>query len=91
MSDRIEKQGKHTIIHDNNKSGALLAWEYFHPGTDVPMLIQHIDDRDRWQFKLDGSKELHAYLASLRPWSFGDWKTSTDTARTADSTAELPT
>jgi len=48
------------VMLDNNKSGALLAWEYFHPGTEVPMLIQHIDDRDRWQFKLDGSKELLA-------------------------------
>ena len=32
------------IILDNNKSGAMLAWEYFHPGTEVPVLIQHIDD-----------------------------------------------
>lgn len=61
------------IILDNNKSGALLAWEYFHPGTEVPKLIQHIDDRDRWQFKLEGSKELHAALNSLKPWTFGQW------------------
>jgi oligoribonuclease NrnB/cAMP/cGMP phosphodiesterase (DHH superfamily) len=64
---------EHTIWLDNNKSGAMLAWEYFHPGTEVPMLIQHIDDRDRWQFKLDGSKELHATLASLKPWTFEQW------------------
>ena len=63
----------HTVVLDNNKSGAMLAWEYFHPGTEVPMLIQHIDDRDRWQFKLDGSKELHAALASYQPWSFEMW------------------
>lgn len=60
---------------NNNKSGALLAWEYFHhPGTKVPKLIQHIDDRDRWQFKLDGSKELHAALASYKPWTFEQWE-----------------
>ena len=64
---------QHTIILNNFKSGAMLAWEYFHPGTEVPMLIQHIDDRDRWQFKLDGSKELHAALASLKPWTFSQW------------------
>ena len=58
---------------NNNKSGARLAWEYFHPGTKVPMLIQHIDDRDRWQFKLEGSKELHAALASYKPWTFDQW------------------
>jgi len=61
------------IFLDDNKSGALLAWEYFHPDTEVPMLIKHIDDRDRWQFKLEGSKELHAALAGLRPWSFQQW------------------
>lgn len=65
--------GKHHVHLHNDKSGALLAWEYFHPGVEVPMLIQHIDDRDRWQFKLEGSKELHAALASLKPWSFLQW------------------
>lgn len=64
----------HCVLLDNNKSGALLAWEYFHPDTEVPMLIKHIDDRDRWQFKLDGSKELHAALNSMKPWSFVQWK-----------------
>ena len=62
------------IILDDNKSGALLAWEYFHPGTGVPMMIKHIDDRDRWQFKIEGSKEFHAALASCKPWSFEQWK-----------------
>lgn len=61
------------IILDNNKSGALLAWEYFHPGTEVPMLIQHIDDRDRWQWKLKGTAEISAALWSMRPWSFEQW------------------
>lgn len=63
------------VVLDNNKSGALLAWEYFHPGVEVPLLIKHIDDRDRWQFKLGGSKELHAALQSYRPWSFEQWRT----------------
>ena len=58
---------------DNNKSGALLAWKYFHPNTKVPKLIQHIDDRDRWQFKLEGSRELHAAMNSLKPWTFNRW------------------
>lgn len=63
----------HYVRLDNSKSGAMLAWEYFHPKTEVPMLIQHIDDRDRWQFKLDGSKEVHAALRSYEPWSFDQW------------------
>ena len=65
MNDRIEKQSKHVIIHDDNKSGAMLAWEYFHPGTEVPMFIKLIDTRDRWVFEIPGAKEFNAALWSL--------------------------
>jgi len=64
---------KHIVL-DDCKSGALLAWEYFHPGTEVPMLIQHIDDRDRWVWALNGSAELHAALGAMQPWSFEKWQ-----------------
>lgn len=69
-----EQDESKTITLDDCRSGAMLAWRYFHPGTEVPMLIQHIDDRDRWQFKLEGSKEVHAALASYRPWTFEQWE-----------------
>ena len=63
----------HHIVLDNNKSGAILAWEHFHPGTEAPLLLRHIDDYDRWQFKLEGTKELNAALwTSL--WNFPQWK-----------------
>jgi len=65
---------KAEIVLDNNKSGAYLAWEYFHPGTEVPMLIQHIDDYDRWQFKIEGTKAFNKALWSYAPWSFEQWK-----------------
>jgi uncharacterized protein len=71
--DENKTDGHHVTL-DNNKSGALLAWEYFHPGGEAPMLFKHIDDRDRWQFKLGGSKELHAALQSCKPWSFEQWR-----------------
>lgn len=64
---------QHHIHLNDNKSGALLAWEFFHPDTEVPMLIRHIDDRDRWQWKLEGSAEIHAALGSYAPWSFEQW------------------
>lgn len=63
-----------TIILDNNRSGAMIAWEYFHPDKEVPMLIKHIDDYDRWQFKLEGTKEFNKALWSYAPWSFEQWK-----------------
>jgi oligoribonuclease NrnB/cAMP/cGMP phosphodiesterase (DHH superfamily) len=31
---------------DMNKSGAMMAWEYFHPEKEVPLMIRYIQDRD---------------------------------------------
>lgn len=62
------------VILDNNKSGALLAWEYFHPEEEMSELILNIDDRDRWQFKRALSKATHAGLMANRPWKFEQWK-----------------
>ena len=64
----------HVSILDNSKSGAMIAWEYFHPGKEIPMLIKHIDDYDRWQFKIEGTKEFNKALWSYAPWSFTQWK-----------------
>ena len=72
MDSNVPSQ--HEITLDNNKSGAMLAWEYFHPGKEVPMLIKHIDDHDRWQFKIEGTKEFNKFLWSLAPWTFSMWK-----------------
>ena len=61
---------------DNYRSGAMISWEYFRPNEEVPMFIKHIDDRDRWQFKIPGSKEFHAAIGSIKPWTFEQWFTS---------------
>ena len=67
-----EAEGKHIEL-DNDRSGAMIAWNYFHPDKEVPMFIKHIDDRDRWQFKIPDSKEFHAALGTMKPWSFTQW------------------
>lgn len=61
------------IVFDMNKSGAYLAWEFFHnekPSTYG--LISHISDRDLWQFKLEGSRLIHKALVSY-PMDFKLW------------------
>lgn len=60
---------------DNTRSGALIAWEYFHPDKPVPLAIRHIDDYDRWQFKIEGTKEFVKALWSYAPWRFTQWDT----------------
>jgi oligoribonuclease NrnB/cAMP/cGMP phosphodiesterase (DHH superfamily) len=61
------------ITLDNSKSGAYLAWEFFHPAEDVPMFIKHIDDYDRWQFQIKGTKAFNKALWSYAPWRFEQW------------------
>lgn len=56
---------------DMNKSGARLAWEYFH-GASVPELILYIEDRDLWRFALPGSREAAMYLRA-EPFDFRRW------------------
>lgn len=58
-------------IFDMNKSGAMLAWECF-VGGQPPKLIEHIQDRDLWQFKLEGTKEIIAALFSY-DFDFDVW------------------
>ena len=62
------------ILLDNSKSGAMLAYEYFFSVYPTPMIIQHIDDRDRWQFKLKNTEGIHLALQSEKPWSFEQWR-----------------
>lgn len=48
-------------IFDMNKSGATLAWNYFHADKPVPTLFKFIEDRDLWRFNLDDTREICAY------------------------------
>ena len=61
------------VLLDNNRSGAMIAWQYFHPTRSVPWIIEHIDDYDRWQFKLSGTKEINKAIWATTPWDFETW------------------
>ena len=52
-------------LFDMNRSGAGLTWDFFFPNTERPALINHIEDRDLWRFKLEGTREIQANLFSL--------------------------
>jgi hypothetical protein len=49
---------------DMNRSGAMITWEYFHKNTIAPKLIQYIQDRDFWYFRLPFSREVNAIIQS---------------------------
>lgn len=66
------REGRLHALFDMNRSGAGLAWDYFFPDEPRPALINHIEDRDIWRFKLDGTREIMANLFSY-PQEFGLW------------------
>lgn len=53
-------------IFNMNKSGAILAWEYFHPDTDIPELLLDVQDRDLWKFKRKNTDNSTAALPLLK-------------------------
>lgn len=61
-----------SIHFDLDKSGARLAWEYFHPNQPVPLTIQHIEDLDMWRFALPGTRE-YCRAMRLQPFDFATW------------------
>lgn len=60
------------LCFDLEKSGAMLAWIFFFGDDEPPALIKYIQDRDLWQFKLPGTREVHMALAS-HPYDFKVW------------------
>ena len=64
--------GKIKGLFDMNRSGAMLTWQWFHPDQQPPELIKHIQDRDLWLFKLEGTREITAALSSYS-YDFKVW------------------
>lgn len=60
-------------IFDMSQSGAMLTWDHYHGPFPAPKLIQYIQDRDLWQWKMRESKEASAGL-SLIPMTFENWE-----------------
>jgi oligoribonuclease NrnB/cAMP/cGMP phosphodiesterase (DHH superfamily) len=67
-----ELSGLDYAIFDVTKSGAVLAWEFFHPGEPAPDLLRYVMDRDLWLHELPRSREVFAGLSSY-PMDFEVW------------------
>lgn len=64
------------LVHgefDMARSGAAMAWDWCFPDYGRPRLIEYIQDRDLWQFKLKGTREISAALFSYDQ-DFETWK-----------------
>ena len=62
---------ENVAVHfDMNHSGCVLAWQHFFPNIDVPIILQHIEDRDLWRFQLAGTQEITTAIYEKMPLSF---------------------
>ncbi|MFZ2501027.1 MAG: DHH family phosphoesterase [Minisyncoccia bacterium] len=68
--DVVESMPEH--IFDANRSGATIAWAYFHPDVPVPMMLKYVEDGDRYVFKLADSRAALSYMY-VQPFHFDSW------------------
>lgn len=78
---RQELCGVPNAVLDMEKSGAVLAWEYFHPDEPVPPLLLHIQDYDLGRRVLPGTLEINEVM-QITGDSFAemDWLAKRDIA-----------
>jgi hypothetical protein len=81
--------GNFSRIHalfDMDRSGAGIAWDFFHPKTPRPALVNYAEDRDLWRFNLRHSREISAYVFSYE-YTFENWDALATTLDEAFDTA----
>lgn len=60
-------------IFDMHRSGAGLAWDYFHPGLLRPALIDFVEDRDLFAWKYGANTEYFTSHLDTLPFDFDAW------------------
>lgn len=83
--ERLEgfKHPKLTTVFDMNRSGARIAWDYYFPGQEAPIVLQHVEDRDLWRFALEGTKEITSAVFSY-DYTFENWNWMMDAVKPID-------
>lgn len=63
-----ELKGLGYCVIDKSFSGCGLAWDYFFGADEkeVPKLVQYVQDRDIWTWKLPYSKEINAFIGTYK-------------------------
>jgi len=69
----LEQVPDNLKVFDMNRSGAGIAWDYFHVGKPMPKFLQHIQDRDLWKFALPDTKEFVTFFFEIK-YDFSIWE-----------------
>lgn len=72
--DHLPPHPKLTVRFDMARSGAVMAWEFFHPRKPVPELLLLVQDGDLWHWKLPDSPGITAGLWRGTRRKFEEWQ-----------------
>lgn len=65
-------RGLEDCVFDMNRSGAGITWDYFHSSKPRPWIVDYVEDRDLWRFKLPDSEAVGLFIRSA-PHTLEDW------------------
>ena len=71
VRDVVERIPAH--VFDEKRSGSVIAWEYFHPHTPIPVLLSYVQDGDLYTFALPHARAFLAYCY-VQPFTFEAWE-----------------
>lgn len=75
-------------VFDISRSGATIAWEYFHPGTPVPALLKYVEDGDLYRYALPETEDIFSYLI-VEPYNFEGWDSIAKELKTTSGKAHI--
>lgn len=70
--DAMENASQPYALFDMERSGAQIAWDFFHHGQPRPLLVDYVGDRDLWRFKWPMSRDVNAYIFA-HEYEFSLW------------------
>ncbi len=71
-SAAVDLDGLDFARFDMDKSGARMAWEFWHPQEPFPEAFAYVEDRDLWRWRLPESREVALALTQI-PFEFQLW------------------
>lgn len=76
-------------VFDLERSGATLAWTYFHPGVPQPRIFAYIEEHDLWRDTLPESGAIAAAIGQYDFTSFASWDQLVADAESDEGFAKL--
>lgn len=71
-SAQADLEGLAFAVFDMRRSGAGMAWDWFHPQQPRPALVDLVEDDDLWRHALPGVREFQCRL-EMEPMGFDNW------------------